>query len=228
MRNGAPGEIRTPDLLVRSQTLYPAELRAHRLLPPRNSREAKRAHFITRAARSKTSSLISNVGASAPKLCIGHIIPLHAHNLDAESFKLPAGGRVISCGEIHLSPVNETGSDGLIPGRPGSERIMANTFGKDILIQAKDPMKAANFYVKELGFEITDKNPNMIGLHGANINLFIEPGPALGTVLEVTVKNVKEAKARLKKKGCRVIKDESDFPRCYIKDPNGLIYNLTE
>ena len=27
---GAPGEIRTPDLLVRSQTLYPTELRAHR------------------------------------------------------------------------------------------------------------------------------------------------------------------------------------------------------
>jgi hypothetical protein len=28
-RNGARGEIRTPDLLVRSQTLYPTELRAH-------------------------------------------------------------------------------------------------------------------------------------------------------------------------------------------------------
>ena len=27
--NGAPEGIRTPDLLVRSQTLYPAELRAH-------------------------------------------------------------------------------------------------------------------------------------------------------------------------------------------------------
>ena len=26
---GAPGEIRTPDLVVRSHTLYPAELRAH-------------------------------------------------------------------------------------------------------------------------------------------------------------------------------------------------------
>ena len=26
--NGAPGEIRTPDHLVRSQVLYPAELRA--------------------------------------------------------------------------------------------------------------------------------------------------------------------------------------------------------
>ena len=105
---------------------------------------------------------------------------------------------------------------------------MANTFGKDILIQAKDPMKAANFYVKALGFEITDKNPKMVGLHGENINLFIEPGPALGPVLEVTVKSVKEAKASLKKKGCRVIKDEPEFPRCYVKDPYGLIYNLTE
>ena len=67
---------------------------------------------------------------------------------------------------------------------------MANTFGTDILIQAKDPMKAANFYVKELGFEITDKTPKMVGLHGQHINLFIERGVALGPVLEVTAKNI--------------------------------------
>ena len=30
---GAPGEIRTPDLLVRSQTLYPTELRAQKTVP---------------------------------------------------------------------------------------------------------------------------------------------------------------------------------------------------
>ncbi len=29
--NGAPRRIRTPDLLIRSQTLYPAELGAHAL-----------------------------------------------------------------------------------------------------------------------------------------------------------------------------------------------------
>jgi len=105
---------------------------------------------------------------------------------------------------------------------------MANTFGTDILIQAEDPLKAANFYVKELGFEITDQKSNLVSLHGKNINFFIERGPALGPVLEVTVKNVKAAKASLKKKGSQVIKDEPDFPRCYVKDPNGLIYNLTE
>ena len=105
---------------------------------------------------------------------------------------------------------------------------MSNRFGTDILIQAEDTMKAADFYVKALGFEITDHNPNMVGLHGDNINLFIEPGPPIGTVLEVTVKSVKEAKASLTKLGCQIIKDEPNFPRCYVKDPNGLIYNLTE
>jgi predicted enzyme related to lactoylglutathione lyase len=109
-----------------------------------------------------------------------------------------------------------------------SKAPMANTFGTDILIQAEDPMKAANFYVEGLGFEITDKKSNMVSLHGKNINLFIERGPALGPVLEVTVKSVEEAKASLQGKGCQIIKDEPDFPRCYVKDPNGLIYNLTE
>ena len=104
---------------------------------------------------------------------------------------------------------------------------MANKFGTDILIQAPDPKSAAQFYVSELGFEITDNNPNMIGLHGNHINLFIEPGPALGPVLEVTVENVGEAKLRLTKCGCQIVKDEPDFPRCYIRDPFGLIYNLT-
>ena len=104
---------------------------------------------------------------------------------------------------------------------------MANKFGTDILIQAPDPKSAAQFYVSQLGFEITDDNPRMIALHGNHINLFIEPGPALGPVLEVTVENVEEDKIRLTKNGCVIVKDEPDFPRCYVRDPFGLIYNLT-
>ena len=103
---------------------------------------------------------------------------------------------------------------------------MANSFGTDILIQAPDPKKAASFYVEQLGFEVTGETP-MLSLHGENINLFIERGPALGPVLEVTVDSVAEAKARLVKNGCEIVKDEPDVPRCYVKDPYGLIYNLT-
>ena len=104
---------------------------------------------------------------------------------------------------------------------------MANSFAADILIQAPDPKKAASFYVKQLEFEITAEEPVMISLHGERINLFIERGPALGPVLEVTVADVEEAKLRLVAQGCAIVKDEPDFPRCYVKDPYGLIYNLT-
>jgi catechol 2,3-dioxygenase-like lactoylglutathione lyase family enzyme len=103
---------------------------------------------------------------------------------------------------------------------------MANTFGTDILIQAPDPKKAADFYVEHLGFEVTGEDPQMISLHGKRVNLFIERGPALGPVLEVTVDSVEAARRRLVRYGCAVIKDEPDFPRCYIRDPFGLIYNL--
>jgi catechol 2,3-dioxygenase-like lactoylglutathione lyase family enzyme len=104
---------------------------------------------------------------------------------------------------------------------------MANSLGTDILIQSLDPKSAARFYVDQLGFEVTEEKPNMVSLCGEHINLFIEQGPALGPVFEVTVASVEDARQRLVKQGCKIVKDEPDFPRCYIKDPYGLIYNLT-
>jgi predicted enzyme related to lactoylglutathione lyase len=104
---------------------------------------------------------------------------------------------------------------------------MQNRFGTDILLQAPDPRVAATFYVEQLGFEITGEEPNMLSLHGPHINLFIERGPALGPVLEVGVDDLEKARARLLKSGCEIVKDEPEFPRCYVKDPCGLIYNLT-
>jgi catechol 2,3-dioxygenase-like lactoylglutathione lyase family enzyme len=104
---------------------------------------------------------------------------------------------------------------------------MANLFGTDILIQAPDPKRAAEFYVNQLGFEIAGETPSTIGIHGAHINLFVEKGPALGPVLEVTVDNVEQARLRLVENGCEAIEDEPEFPRCYVRDPFGLIYNLT-
>lgn len=103
---------------------------------------------------------------------------------------------------------------------------MANTFGSDILIQSPDPESAAAFYVEHLGFTITSREP-MLELAGKHINLYIEQGPPLGPVLEITVPNVAEARRRLVAQDCVVVKDEPEFPRCYLRDPFGLIYNLT-
>ena len=105
---------------------------------------------------------------------------------------------------------------------------MANSFGTDILLQAPDPKTAAAFYVQQLGFTITDESAEMISLHGNNINLFIERGPALGPVLEVSIGDVAAAKRRLVAAGAVVVKDEPEFPRTYVRDPYGLVYNLAK
>ena len=67
----------------------------------------------------------------------------------------------------------------------------------------------------------------MMSLHGAHINLFIEQGPALRTVLEVIVAEVEEARRRPVQNGYRIVNDQPDFPRYRVKDPFALIYNLT-
>jgi catechol 2,3-dioxygenase-like lactoylglutathione lyase family enzyme len=104
---------------------------------------------------------------------------------------------------------------------------MANSFGTDILIQAEAPKAAASFYVERLGFKIEAETEELITIRGPHINLYIERGPAVGPVLEVTVQNVEEAKQRLTAAGCVIVKDEPQFPRTYVRDPFGLLYNLT-
>ena len=104
---------------------------------------------------------------------------------------------------------------------------MANNFGADILIQAENPRAAALFYVEQLGFEVTGISPEMLSLHGQHINLFIEQGPPLGPILEITVENVEETRKRLLGNGCEILKEEPDVPRIYLRDPFGLVYNLT-
>ena len=95
---------------------------------------------------------------------------------------------------------------------------MANSFGTDILIQSPDPKNAAAFYVEQLGFEITGETP-MLSLHGKHINLFIELGPTLGPVFEVTVASVEEAKLKdLPEQDPRAC--HCDFSRHGIQTPN--------
>lgn len=50
----------------------------------------------------------------------------------------------------------------------------------------------------------------------------------MGPVLEVTVDSVEASRLELVKNGCEVVKNEPEFPRCYIRDPFGLIYNLAK
>ncbi len=102
---------------------------------------------------------------------------------------------------------------------------MANTFGTDILFPSPDPEAAAAIYVELPGFTITARVP-MLELAGPHINLYLEKGPPLGPVFEVTVADAGEATRCLAARGCVVVKDGPHVPRRYVQDPNGLIDNL--
>ena len=104
---------------------------------------------------------------------------------------------------------------------------MANSFGTDILIQSPNPRKAAEFYVELLGFTITSEAP-MFELKGASVNFYIDEGPAIGPVLEVFVPSVEIAKRCLVAHGCALVRDEPAVPRCYVRDPFGMTYNLAK
>src|SRR5260370_27378041 len=79
-KNGAPGGIRTPDLLVRSQTLYPTELRARRFfaaasvyrkLCPANNRYSRLGSGSTQAqgfAVPTAASLILSLKCSSSEV----------------------------------------------------------------------------------------------------------------------------------------------------------------
>ena len=105
---------------------------------------------------------------------------------------------------------------------------MGNAFGTDILVQTDDPQKAGQFYKQTLGFEISEERADLVSLRGPKLNLFLERGPKLGPVLEVFVDDVAAAKSALIAQGCEILKDEPAFPRCYVQDPFGLIFNLAQ
>ena len=104
---------------------------------------------------------------------------------------------------------------------------MANSFDTDIIIETPDPAAAARFYFETLGFAVDEANNDLTTIRGPNINFYIERATKpLGPVFEVRVDDVEAAKKRLIAQGCTVIKDEPQVPRCYIRDPFGLTYNL--
>jgi len=105
---------------------------------------------------------------------------------------------------------------------------MGNAFGTDILIQTDNPQQAAQFYKRTLGLQVTEDRADLVSLRGPHLNLFLERGPKLGPVLEVFVDDVAAAKSALIAQGGTILKDEPAFPRCYVQDPFGLIYNLAQ
>ena len=107
---------------------------------------------------------------------------------------------------------------------------MSNTFkaSRDIIVRTENWSEALKFYGSVLGLPITDQSETIVGFETGAFCLYVERGKEHGPVFEFLVSDIQEAKRQLVAAGCTVIEENPEIPRCYIKDPYGMVFNVEQ
>jgi predicted enzyme related to lactoylglutathione lyase len=105
---------------------------------------------------------------------------------------------------------------------------VVDTSSRDVLIQTEVLDDAVHFYEKVLGLRITQHSDTLVGFESGSFCLYVEKGPSYGPVFEFYVADLVSAKRELIAAGCRIENEDPSIPRCYIRDPFGLIFNLAQ
>ena len=100
---------------------------------------------------------------------------------------------------------------------------------RDIIIHTGKFEEAVRFYEEVLALPVTMKSEKLVGFETGSFQLFVDGRDSLrtGPVFEFCVADVEEAKQQLVANGCTVVAEDASVPRCYIRDPHGLVFNLT-
>jgi catechol 2,3-dioxygenase-like lactoylglutathione lyase family enzyme len=96
----------------------------------------------------------------------------------------------------------------------------------DIIIRTEAWNDAVRFYEETLGFPVVLRRERMVGLDTGSIRLYVERGAAHGPVFDFLVADVPAARDRLLLAGCTLVEEDPQLPRCYLRDPFGLTFNL--
>jgi catechol 2,3-dioxygenase-like lactoylglutathione lyase family enzyme len=97
---------------------------------------------------------------------------------------------------------------------------------RDVIIRTENWPQAVRFYEEVLGFAVSSRSPAMIGFETGALKLYIEAGPPHGPVFDFLVADVRATKARLLAAGCTLVEEDPGLPRCYLRDPFGVVFNL--
>jgi predicted enzyme related to lactoylglutathione lyase len=107
---------------------------------------------------------------------------------------------------------------------------MSNTFkaSRDIIIRTEKWSEALKFYESVLGLPITERSETIVGFETGAFCLCVERGKEHGPVFDFLVPDIQKAKRQLVAAGCTVIEENPKIPRCYIKDPYGMVFNVEQ
>jgi catechol 2,3-dioxygenase-like lactoylglutathione lyase family enzyme len=97
---------------------------------------------------------------------------------------------------------------------------------RDVIIRTRNWSEAVRFYAGVLGFCVSSRAAGMVGFETGAFRLYVEAGEAHAPVFDFLVADVPATKARLISVGCVLVEEDASIPRCYLRDPFGLVFNL--
>ena len=97
---------------------------------------------------------------------------------------------------------------------------------RDVIVRTDAWAEAIRFYGSVLGLPVSHQSETLMGFETGSFCLYLEKGEPHGPVFEFLVPDVQAAKQRLVADGCVVLEEDSSVPRCYVRDPFGLVFNL--
>lgn len=97
---------------------------------------------------------------------------------------------------------------------------------RDIIIRTQAWADAVRFYEQVLGFAVSSRAEGMIGFETGSFCLYVEKGPSHGPVFDYLVPDVETTRDLLVRAGCTVVEEDPSVPRCYVRDPYGVTFNI--
>jgi catechol 2,3-dioxygenase-like lactoylglutathione lyase family enzyme len=97
-----------------------------------------------------------------------------------------------------------------------------------VVVRTPRLAEATRFYEGVLGLKVTHRSHTLQGFDAGSFRLYVEEGAPHGPVLDFLVSDLEGAKAALLSAGCAVIEENPAVPRCYIRDPYGLVFNIEQ
>lgn len=97
---------------------------------------------------------------------------------------------------------------------------------RDVIVRTEALADAERFYGTVLGFNVASRGATMVGYETGSFCLYVEKGPGHGPVFEFLVADVEATKTRLIAAGCTLVEEDRSVPKCYVRDPFGVTFNI--
>jgi catechol 2,3-dioxygenase-like lactoylglutathione lyase family enzyme len=99
---------------------------------------------------------------------------------------------------------------------------------RDVIIRTDKLDEAVEFYERVLGLAIFYRSETLYGFDAGSFRLYVERGSRHGPVFEFQVADFQSAKQTLLAAGCTIDEEDRSVPRCYVRDPHGLVFNIDQ